>query len=979
MIDLTVFGIATLLCLLASSAAGRQIVVGDSKCSVTLDVCDGVLVEQAFRSNGQPITGLTGTGWLLHIDDKRLTPTNAEVVSADRSRVSFVGQDEAISWRLTYEAAGAGRITKSLAITAKHDILLRWVGLWDVRSDTEPAAARTELQDIAVFHRQRAVPAVSGPGQSGCPETAASAGLFASLDFPYSVITSRDGRAQISYPPYVRLRGGESYECHSLTFGATSLTGRLRCGFDDGEVDAMDAYIQERFRPRFDRPMFVSCCINNRYTQPDGRTIFYTMADHPTLTLNLGLLKREIDLMPQIGMEYYQVFPGVFDWVPGDPKRSDVRDIVNHARKRGVRIGDYSGTSSVFCTHYNEYGNELDEPGWRIRDEKGNTGAFCFGCPEFVDYYIDTVVPNCREYGFQMHCLDFLALSPCYAECHGHPAGPESLYPQVLGLTKLLQAINDVSPEMMTWSNSGDWEKLLPKLAWHNHNLYLTDPYIDKPWQGLNATRTMDDVRREQMVRLHNTRFLPYRFFTNCQYFLCQNSIVPDIRRNFEYGALSTIAVTPNLCLAEIRPWMDTLTAVQQEHVKAFYKKWTGFLKRNYKLWKKTYSAGEEPGPGAVEVYGHAEGSRGYVFIVNPNYWSRTVEIALDGSLGFDGKGRCEVSELYPVERLRLVSDGPFAEFGSRVPVHVPAQQVIVLEVKPAPRETGKPRLYGVPGTVEKTDSGYLVKTAGAQGATEHFAILLPKGSAPVISAEALADVPKQPRRAWEPTPARMIRSDENCALFEITFRRGLAPTELREWRVRPGSLADSESLSNGFSDGESLVFPLFVNVDGITPPVWDAAADALGLGPLANFCGGYVDNAFSEQQETWIKLRTGDTAPQVTGVPVSVEHASEPRAIPAAASSAEKTWWVQTTFSLPFMYGLGMEPGFNEHTILALPFIRRGNITRIAAWINGRPLEIRDYRYPRNRRFGCYWADLVGSGARHGENTLVIYFESAR
>jgi hypothetical protein len=61
-------------------------------------------------------------------------------------------------------------------------------------------------------------------------------------------------------------------------------------------------------------------------------------------------------------------------------------------------------------------------------------------------------------------------------------------------------------------------------------------------------TRLLDEARREQMVSIHHSAFLPYRFFTNFQYFFSQNSILPDIR-NFEYGALSTIAVTPNFGL----------------------------------------------------------------------------------------------------------------------------------------------------------------------------------------------------------------------------------------------------------------------------------------------------------------------------------------------------------------------------------------------------------------------------------------------
>ena len=197
--------------------------------------------------------------------------------------------------------------------------------------------------------------------------------------------------------------------------------------------------------------------------------------------------------------------------------------------------------------------------------------------------------------------------------------------------------------------------------------------------------------------------FVPYRFFTNCQYFFSQNSIVPDVRRSYEYGALSTLAVTPNLCLAEVRPWLDSLSPSDQARILAFYSKWTGFVKEHFDLWRTTHHICDDPGPGAVEIYGHSDGNRGLVFIVNPQYFGRTVRVSLDASLGFTGQGRCEIAELYPTERLRLTDKGPFPRLGATIAVEAAAQEVVVLEVRPAPKGIDEPRLYGLPGSVERT------------------------------------------------------------------------------------------------------------------------------------------------------------------------------------------------------------------------------------------------------------------------------------
>jgi len=565
--------------------------------------------------------------------------------------------------------------------------------LWKAEWPNEPGIARTKIQEIAAFYRQNRV------------------GLFASLDFPYSNIAASAGVTTVSYPPYDVLKAGREYSCHSLTFGAVRLTGRERYGFDDGEVEAMDAYVQGHRQPRFDRPMFTYASIINRYTQVAGDIIFYTMQDQPLLSFNTHLVEQDLALMAKLGMEYYQVFPGVFEWASDDPK-SEVDRLVGFARERGVRIGDYSGTSYVYSPHFNFPRNKLDRPDWLIRDKDGNTKRkiYCFGNLEFVDLYIRTVVPSCRRYGFDLHCLDLLQFAPCYASNHQHPAGIESYYHQVRGLLRIIEAINAVSPQMMTWPNSGDFVEMLPKLAWYSPNLYLTDPFIRTPWQGLNMTRLLDEARREQMVSIHHSAFLPYRFFTNFQYFFSQNSIMPDIR-NFEYGALSTIAVTPNVGLGEIRPWLARLPASDQAKVIAFYEHWTKFLRDHYTLWTRTYQVGENPGMGAVEIYGHAAGDRGFIFLVNPNYWDRTVEAPLDTALGFTGAGQCEIAELYPVKRLRLTAEGPWPAFGGRLPINVPAQQVVVLEVRPAPSEVDAPRLFGLPGTIEIGGSGYRVKT----------------------------------------------------------------------------------------------------------------------------------------------------------------------------------------------------------------------------------------------------------------------------
>lgn len=966
-----------------AAVASRVMTVGDSGLSIRLVLEGGRLSEAAYHVAGEVIRGMWAEPWVVEVDSEvwRAGDDQSRLVSAGPREARFAGGNLAFSWELVYQLLGASRITKTLTVTPRHGIVVRRVWLWAASWTEQPVISRTGVQVIAALYRQGSV------------------GLFASLDFPYSQIVCVDGVTTVGYPPHERVAAGTPYRCHSLTIGATSVSGRVRHGYHEGEVEAIDRYVQERFPPRSTRPLFSSASISNRFTQLEGDWVFYCLQDQPSLCAHRDLLKRELALMPRLGMEYYQVFPGVFDWGPDDPSPAMVHETVGWARANGLRMGDYSGANVLFCGHYNRHRNSLDRPEWRMLDSEGNALAFCLGNEEFVDLWASKVVSTAREFGFELHALDFLSLAPCHATDHGHPPGPESIYSQVRGLVRFMDAVNDVSPAMLVWPNSGDWAELLPKLAWYAPSLYLTDPHVSTPWQGLNQTRILDDSRREQMVNLHYSRFVPYRFFTNCQYFFCQNSVVPDARAHYEYGALSTLAVTPNLCLAEVRPWLDRQSPETQARVESFYAKWTGFIKEQFALWTRTYHVCGDPAPGAVEIYGHADGEHGFVFIVNPQYWGRTVEVPLDESLGFSGSGGCQVAELYPLERLRLTRQGPLAEYGTRLPVHVDAQQVLILEVRPAPGPVSEPQLHGLPGTVETEQDRYVVKVRGLQGTHGRFALLTPDGSPPIRSVTVQCVLPRQDERQPSATPVTLVASDHRGALVDITFPRDPAPAELREWTVRAGSLAEGSAAGwhEGLPNGEAVRLPLVG--DAQSPDPWlpgpHAASSGADLGPLASFCGAYVENAFSEVQEAWLSLAFGDEAEPSgprgqprdggPGDELASDPFASPEALPEAgplgplATDDAHEWWLQTRFSLPFMYGYGCEPAFDDHTILVFPLLPQPGKTTIAAWANGVPLEVRRYSYPRNRALGCFYADLVGTAARHGDNILTVHYALER
>jgi hypothetical protein len=938
-------------------AAERRYTVGDDRLKMTVTLQDSAAARAEFVADGRPYADLLSSLWSIETDAGEVSiADSASVAVSDGGDGALVvsGKARDIDWSARCERIAPGTVTVTVRLKPEKPTLVKRVFLFNGRSGEKPHVPKTRLQDLAAFYR-------AGP-----------IGLFVSLDFPYSKIAEHGGATSLSYPPHVKLAAGQQYACHSYTVGVTSPTGRQRYGYYEGEVDAVDSYVQKRFPPRFERPINTSASIVNRYTQLESDWVFYSMKDQPTLTFHRDLLKRDLELMPKLGVEFYQVFPGVFDWGPNDPSDRQVREAMDWARRNGVRMGDYSGCNAVFCPHYNQYRKSL-----------AGTGIDpCFGNAKFVDWYAGKVTAAARKFGFEEHCLDFLTLAACDNPNHGHPTGEESIYWQIKGLCDLMQRIAAVSPEMLVWPNSGCWADLLPKIAWYAPSQYLTDPYIFTPWQGLNMTRLLDDSRREQMVTLHYTHFIPYRFFTNCQYFFSQNSVVPDIR-NYQFGAISTFAVTPNICLGEIRPWLDGLSDGERREVVAFYDKWTKFLKNNFPLWKKTYHVGGDPGPGAVEIYSHARGNHGYVFVVNPNYWGKTVNLPLDEDLGFSGRGQYEVTELYPCKRLRLTDQGPFVKLRTKVPVYAPAQTVVVLEIRPRPQTITAPRLYGIPGEIAKSADGYVLRTSGPQGTTARFAVVLPEGSQPIVGVDVEKTIPDLDRRQWnwDPTALKLLRSGKPGALAEVTFRRKAPSTELRQWSVQAGSREQGVKANwqAGLPQATTATFPLFAQSDS---PVTTATLKQDGNGPLSNFCCAYMENGFSEAQNTVIYLKTGADASPAVSAATALESLSDvaPPAWPVAASPLAKdkagSWWLQTKFTTPLAQQGGCEAKFDDHTLIALPFVDPSRVKRIEAWINGQPVDVQTYRYPRNRGLMCRWIDIVGTAIHPGTNDLVLQLE---
>lgn len=826
--------------------------------------------------------------------------TGAARLSAGGQTIRFTGElfrldaDQKLDAKWTM--AEREFTTFSLDVTARTPSRLRRVywfaGEWE--AGVEQVIQSTALMDNVLFLRK------------------GDMSFFLSLDFPFSQI----GTNGVTYPPNESLAAGQHYSAHSLTVGACRLSGQRIGQFDRAEIEAVSAYVERRFPLRFERPMFLSVAIVNRMTDVRDGRIFYSMADNPTLALNPALVEEDLRLCAKIGIEYYQVFEGVFDWPDEARTGATLRRLQKEARRLGVKMGDYANPQGLYCAHYNYERRSLNRPDWLIGGADGKpTGPECLGCPEYLKMLRERLVAHNREFGLKMICLDSLSIRPCYATNHGHEPG--DVYQQVRALVRLMEELNALDPNFLIWSNAGNWIDLMPKLTWFNPNVYLTDPHTRSYSSHLNALKFLGDGRREQMVSVHESHFVPYRAFCNCEYYLVPRSRLSDTKV-FEYSFLQGLAVTPNICPAELRTFLNRIPSQDAEHAVAFMRHWLQFIQDHFDVWKQTARIGDLPGPGAAEVYAHIVGDHGCLCLVNQNPFPRTTTFALDGTIGLSAGETFALNEVYPRECPIAEQPLPAARCGDRITCVLAAHSVRIIEIKPAPKAQW-PTVIGLPATIKSTQDGYRVVLHAPQGQKADLGLVLPAGqSVDQVSARQTPNVAMY----TFPAAARVLSQTGNVARIEVQFPREPAPRELLHWRVSPGE----------------------VEVD-------------LPTADRTRFLGALVHNAFTEDYEVQLEVHTQAAKSSEVRLPVAPAAA----ALSAPLPTGERLTYT-TRFALPFIERFGMDRSYNDDPIIELAFADPNQVHEIEARLNGVAVPVQRYRNPRGPEHLTFFIELTGN-----------------
>ncbi|WP_353125993.1 hypothetical protein [Parapedobacter pyrenivorans] len=789
--------------------------------------------------------------------------------------------------------------TLFLSIRAETAAILQnvtWLaGQWE--SEAKRVVHSTNLMDNMLFLRKNDV------------------SIFISLDFPFSQIDD----SGIHYPPNASLNEGDVYHAHSLTIGACKLSGEFVGNFDKAEIEAASSYIEKRFPSRFQRPIVLSASITNQMTDVRDNRIFYSMYDNPTIGLNPELVEEDLRLNAELGIEYYQVFEGVFDWPDEEQTGKNMERLQAMAKSLGVRMGDYTVPQGLYCPHYNYLQRKFNRPDWLISGLDGGRGPECLGVQAYTDMLTDSLVAHNKKYGLQLICLDFLNIRPCYAEDHDHPVG--DTYQQILGLVEMLSALNELDEDFLIWSNSGNWIDLMPKLVWYNPNVYLTDPHVREYAPHLNVLQNLGNGRREQMVSVHEHYFVPYSAFTNYEYYLAPNSRLSDTKV-FEYSFLQGLAVTPNIGLGEIRSFLNRIPSQDKEHITAFVKHWLDFIGDNYEVWRHTSRLGDAPGVGAAEVYGHIKDDKGFLCLVNQNAFPVNKSLVINGSIGLSQGSAFLLTEVYPNRGPIIEQPLPSASKDDTIHFTLEPYSVRIIEVEPQ-RSLTYPTVYGAePTALKKENDTYTITLTMPQGVTRDLGIVVPAGEE-IVSVVA-SQTPTVPMFTF-PVDVALVRSEANMARLRLRGPREAAPTALTRWQIN--------------QDSSWQIFP---SLD------------------LAGFLGAYIHNAFSEDYEVQLLVKSVSSSNLQKELVRNVEDDALPVRVESLPHTGIVTYTTQ--FVLPFIERYGQDRSNEDDAILELGFSDPDEVVFKSVRLNDEEVPVMTFKNAKNPTHITHYVELRGN-----------------
>jgi len=412
------------------------------------------------------------------------------------------------------------------------------------------------------------------------------------------------------------------------------------------------------------------------------------------------------------------------EWnVDSDPIPPTVQQFLDYAKSKDVKLVAYVYPDLPFA------GN----PKWLVKAHKG---AVNLANRDFQDWLVRTLLAFYRRTGIGGYSFDYTWLDL--------PGASE--YAQWFAWRRVLRALRAADPTMVIdgrqrYQAYGPWIWLAG--SYPHPTSTDEQPESFTPFPDLHFDRVSADRERCTAYLYRIDDFCPPELmpgFIGHQSSRNDDSgerVNTDFRTRdwdylgWRYSLISSIAVAGFNNVLNMIPARDL--AEDRRFTQAdveFIRHWLDWTERNRPYLLNTRFILGQPQIGKVDGTSAFIGSKGYMFLFNPNGRRVDAKFYLDRSIGLDASGPLELRELWPLESQRLGKPGAgIWNPGDEVSIPLDGASALILEVSPAPKESAAPRLFNAPGTASLRGSNLnLSGLRGETGASREVEVLLSSG-----------------------------------------------------------------------------------------------------------------------------------------------------------------------------------------------------------------------------------------------------------
>jgi hypothetical protein len=422
------------------------------------------------------------------------------------------------------------------------------------------------------------------------------------------------------------------------------------------------------------------------------------------------------------------------EWDPAKDKLpASVQELVDYAKGKQIRFLAYVYPSLPFM-------QQREWTSWVPNGQPGGYLGADTGQPSFQDWLLDKLVAFHNQTGASGYAFDHWWIA--YDET------TSSRYAQWAGCRRILEELRRRVPDVVLdgrqqYHHFGAWTWLA---GTYPHPLNSDEqPESFRAFPDLHWSRVSADRQRRTAYWYRTECFVPPEimpgYMTHQTPRLTETGECPRGRfraadwdlLGWKYSVISSIATAPFNLVVNFIPARD------EREFKAFspadqkwVRDWFDWTDKNLEILRNVKPILGAPQLGRLDGTAAFKDGRGFIFLFNPNYRMLGFELPLDQSIGFSGKGRFTVKQLYPdAEKGKFLAPGGNGIFnpGEKVAVLLPGTEATVLEVSLAPEKVEQPLLLGVVGSAT-VNSGKLELTGvqGEVGSERLVSVLLPEG-----------------------------------------------------------------------------------------------------------------------------------------------------------------------------------------------------------------------------------------------------------